>query len=210
MGDGHIPGSTDGLTGTIEIDDGTSARTETPDPGPVGLDAPSGSGSHTTPAVGVRVLGFARRQNGNRVGNGECFTLADRALSGAGARSASDYGTVTPNADYVWGTSIALSDLQPGDIVQFRDYRYDRDVETNNPDGSGSSNSDSQERPHHTAIVETVDGNGAVTVLEQNAPQGSAVRRSQLFFTGRTSTSGHTTTTIRVQGTFWFYRPQAR
>jgi hypothetical protein len=209
MGNGQIPGSTDGTTGTIVIDDGTSARTETPDPSPVGLDAPSGGG-HTTADVGVRVLGYARRQRGSRVGNGECFTLADRALSGAGARSASDFGAVSPNADYVWGTSVALTDLQPGDVIQFRDYRFDRDVETNNPDGSGSSNSDLQERPHHTAIVETVDGDGAVTVLEQNAPQGSAVRRTQLFFSGRSATSGHTTTTIRVQGTFWFYRPQAR
>ena len=153
MGGGQIPGSTDGLTGTIEIDDGTLARTETPDPGPVGLDAPSGGGAHAAPDVGVRVLGFARRQRGSRVGNGECFALADRALSGAGARSASDYGSVSPNADYVWGTSVALADLQPGDVIQLRDYRYDRDVETNNPDGSGSSNTDFQERPHHTAIV---------------------------------------------------------
>ncbi len=59
-------------------------------------------------------------------------------------------------------------------------------------------------------IVETVDGNGAVTVLEQNAPVGSAVRRIQLFFTNATTTSGHRTTTVRVQGTFWFYRPQPR
>jgi hypothetical protein len=210
MGDGHVPGSTDGLTGTIEIDDGTSARTESPDPGPIGLDAPSGGGAHATADLSVRILGYARRQRGSRVGDGECFTLADRALSGAGARSASDYGSVSPNVDYVWGTSVSLSDLHAGDIIQFRDYRYDRDIETNNPDGSGSTHTDFQERPHHTAIVESVEGNGEVTVLEQNAPQGSAVRRSHLFFTSTTTTSGHTTTTIRVQGTFHFYRPQAR
>jgi hypothetical protein len=105
---------------------------------------------------------------------------------------------------------VALTALQPGDIIQFRDYRYDRDVETNNPDGSGSTDTDFQERPHHTAIVESVGANGEVTVLEQNAPQGSAVRRSHLFFSNSTTTSGHTTTTIRVQGTFWFYRPQSR
>jgi hypothetical protein len=55
-----------------------------------------------------------------------------------------------------------------------------------------------------------VDGNGAATVLEQNAPRGSAVRRSQLFFSNSSTTAGRRTTTIRVQGTFWFYRPQAR
>jgi hypothetical protein len=55
-----------------------------------------------------------------------------------------------------------------------------------------------------------VDGGGVVTVWEQNAPEGSAVRRTQLFFTSGRSTRGNTTTTIRVRGTFWFYRPEAR
>ena len=208
MGNGRIPGSTDDIDGELEIDDGTGARTEAPPPGAIGLDAPSGTG---TPAgIADRVLGFARRQRGSRVGNGECFTFADRALSTAGARSAGDYGDVTPNADYVWGSSVSLANLQPGDVIQMRDYRYDREVSVNNPDGSGSTDTNFEERPHHTAIVESVDGNGQVTVLEQNAPRGSSVRRSQLFFTGSTTTAGRRTTTIRVQGTFWFYRPQGR
>ena len=190
------------------MDEGTSPRTETPTPGPIGLDAPSGGG--TTAGIADRIVGFAQRQRGSRVGNGECFTLADRALSTAGARSASDYGEVTPNTDYVWGTVVSLSDLQPGDVIQMRDYRYDREVVVDNPDGSGSNNEDFQERPHHTVIVESVQGNGAATVLEQNAPRGSAVRRTTLYFSNSTTTSGHRTTTVRVQGTLWFYRPQAR
>jgi hypothetical protein len=208
LGHGQIPGSTDGHAGTIAIDDGTLARTESPDPGPVGLDAPAGGG--TTPNVAARVIGFARRQHGSRVGDGECFALADGALQNARARSASDFGTVEPDADYVWGTPVTLSDLQPGDIIQLRDYRFDRDVDVENSDGSGTTNTTSEERPHHTAVVETVNGNGSVTVLEQNAPRGSVVRRSELFFTGSTSTVGRRTTTIRVQGSFWFYRPQPR
>ena len=69
---------------------------------------------------------------------------------------------------------------------------------------------ESQTRPHHTAIVERVGANGSLTVLEQNVPRRSPVLRSQLFFTNSTTRSGGTTTTIRVQGTFWLYRPQAR
>ena len=88
--------------------------------------------------------------------------------------------------------------------------RYDREIVVDNPDGSGSTNTDFQERPHHTVVVESVDGNGAVTVLEQNAPPGSPVRRTQLFFADSTTTSGRRRTTVRVQGTLWFYRPQAR
>jgi len=209
MGNGQIPDSMDDFGGALDLDDGTGARTESPPPGPIGLDAPSGGGT-TSASIADRIVGFARRQRGSRVGDGECFTFADRALSTAGARSASDYGAVTPNTDYVWGSSVSLSDLQAGDVIQLRDYRFDREVSVNNPDGSGSNDSDFQERPHHTVIVESVDGNGAVTVLEQNAPRGSAVRRSQLFFTNTTTTAGRRTTTIRVQGTFWFYRPQAR
>lgn len=196
--------------GTLQIDDGTLARTESPLPGPIGLDAPSGSGTHSAPAMSVKIVGYARRQSGTRVGNGECFTLADRALTGAGAKSASDFGTVTRDADYVWGTTVALADLQPGDVIQFRGYRYDRDVTIQNSDGSTTTESDFQERPHHTAIVERVGANGAVTVLEQNAPDGSPVRRSQLFFTSTTIDENRRSTTIKVQGTFWFYRPQPR
>jgi len=55
-----------------------------------------------------------------------------------------------------------------------------------------------------------VDGHGAVTVLEQNAPEGSAVSRNQLYFTAGSWTSGHRTTTVTVHGTFWLFRPQAR
>ena len=206
MGGGQIPGSTDGHTGTTAVDEGTLARIETPDPGVVGLDAGSGS----TPSVSAGVVGFARRQHGSRVGDGECFALADSALRAARARSASDYGTVAADADYVWGTAVTLTSLQPGDIIQMRDYRYDREDNVDNPDGSGSTNTSFEERPHHTAVVETVNGTGSVTVLEQNAPRGSAVRRSDLFFTNSTTTAGRRTTTIRVQGSFWFYRAQPR
>jgi hypothetical protein len=209
MGSGLVPGSTDGSS-SMQIDDGTLARTETPDPAPVGLDAPSGSGSNAAADVGVRVLGYARRHRGDRVGDGECFALANRALIGAGARTAADYGTVVPDADYVWGTAVTLSDLHPGDIIQMRNYRYDREVSVDNPDGSGTTDTSVEERPHHTAIVETVNAGGSVTVLEQNAPAGSAVRRSELFFRDSTTTAGRRTTTVRVQGTFWFYRPQPR
>jgi hypothetical protein len=204
------PGLSKDVNGTVVIDDGTLPRIDTPLPGPIGLDAHSGGSSHVSPSVSLQVVGYARQQHGKRVGDGQCFALADRALSSAGARSAADYGTVAPDADYTWGTSIGLADLQPGDIIQFRDYRYDREITTENADGSSRTDDDFQERPHHTAIVESVPSVGEVVVLEQNAPDGSAVRRSHLFFTAGTTKSGRTTTTIQVKGTSWFYRPQPR
>jgi hypothetical protein len=215
MGNGHTPGPVDTSERPPRLDDGTSARIGSPHPGPVGLDARSGAHSPGT-AVPVsaanmadQIVAYPTGQYGKRVGDGECFTLTDRALRAAGAKSAADYGRITRNGDYVWGRDVDLSDLKPGDVIQFRSYRYDREIVTQ--DGNRrTTNTDFQERPHHTAIVESVDGNGAVTVLEQNVPHHGPVRRNQLFFTAGTTTSGGATTTIRVQGTVWFYRPQLR
>ena len=205
MGNGLPPTPANDLGDPMRIDPGTSARTESPPPGPIGLDAKGGTPKQTQASLADQIVGYARHRIGQHVGDGECFTLADNALRGAGAKSAAHFGTVTPNANYVWGTSINLSDVRIGDVIQFRDYQYLKRVDNDD----GSFREDGGGRPHHTAIVERVDGNGAITVLEQNF-EGSPVRRSQLYFTSRTSTSGSQTTTITVTGTFWFYRPQAR
>ncbi len=66
-----------------------------------------------------KILSFAQGKSGTQVGTGECYDLADRALAEAGAKSASDFGTVTPTADYVWGQDVPLSQTRPGDILQF-------------------------------------------------------------------------------------------
>jgi hypothetical protein len=190
------------------LDDGTLPLIPSPTPGPIGLDAPSG-GTQTAANLGEQVVSFARHRRGHRVGDGQCFALADRALRGANARSAADYGTVTPTADYVWGTSVTLAELQPGDVIQFRNYSVTRVVVTRDSRQT-TTEEITQERPHHTAVVETVDGDGAVTVLEQNSPEHSPVTRTQLFFTSGTTTSGNRTITTTVHGTFWFYRPEAR
>ena len=196
MGNGH------------DIDDGTLARIGSPEPGPIGLDSKSGS-KQAQPSMADRIVSYARRNRGDRVGDGECYTLVNRALAAAGAKVAADYAAVSPNADYVWGESITQAQLQPGDVIQFRDYTFKR-VDVTDDDSGTTTDELEGDRPHHTAIVQSVDGNGAVTVWEQNAPEGSAVTRTQLFFTSRTTTSGNRTTRITVSGTFWFYRPEAR
>ena len=208
MGDGKSPSGI-ALDTSDPIDDGTLARIGSPTPEPIGLDSSSGTARPTPATMSDQIVGFARRNRNHHVGDGECYTLANKALQSAGAKSASDYGTVTPDADYVWGTSVTLADLQPGDVVQFRDYKYESVVVTETSSETKTQEW-TEERPHHTAIVQSVDGNGAVTVWEQNSPEGSTVKRTQLFFTSGTTKSGNRTTTIKVEGTFWFYRPQAR
>ena len=208
MGNGKVPSGVD--AGAREpIDDGTLARIGSPPPGPIGLDAKGGSAKQTKASMADRIVSYARRNRGERVGDGECYTLVNRALRAADAKTARDFGPVSPDADYIWGTSVALADLQPGDVIQFRDYTYER-VDVTEDDSGTTTDEHAEDRPHHTAIVHSVDGNGAVTVWEQNSPAGSPVTRTQLFFTSRTTTSGHRTTTITVRGTFWFYRPEAQ
>jgi hypothetical protein len=206
MGNGLPPGP---AGDDVAIDEGTLPRAGTPSPGPIGLDSSGGSARGTPASIVESILSYARRQRGRRVGDGECFAFADTALRGAGAKSAADYGDVSPNADYVWGQSVALSGVAPGDVVQFRDYRYDLARETEEAEGTRTWN-EFKERPHHTAVVDRVDADGVITVLEQNAPPGSAVVRTVLYFRTVTITSGRTTTRITVQGTVRFYRPQAR
>jgi hypothetical protein len=192
-------------------DEGTTARIDHHPPGPIGLDSRSGGRSRRSAVnISEQVVAFARRHRGEQVGDGECFALADDALRAAGGKSAADYGEVTRDADYVWGTAVSLSDVQPGDVVQLRDYRYDRRVDIEHPDGSSEWQEDEQERDHHTAVVERVGANGELTVLEQNVEGRRIVIRTTLFFSNRQDTGGGRTTTIRVSGTFRFYRPQPR
>jgi len=209
MGNGHTPSPANELGGTIHVDDGTLARTGAPAPGPVGLDAKGGGAKQAHPTMADQIVSLAVQRRGDRVGNGECFTLADRALRNAGARSAADFGPVVPEADYVWGTSIGRSELRRGDIIQLRDYHCDLEIRTENADGT-VIDTQTENRPHHTAIVESVGSNGVVTVLEQNFPEGSPVTRSRLHLSSVEYTSGGSTVTATVSGTFWFYRPQAR
>jgi hypothetical protein len=207
MGGGRVP-----ATGEVgrTIDEGTLPRIGTPGPEVVGLDARGGGARPSEPSIADRIVSWTRRQRGDRIGDGECFTLVDRALRNAGAQSASHYGTVTPDADYVWGAPVSLDNLRPGDVVQFRDYSYDR-VVVSETQTETRRVEDGADRPHHTAVVEQVHGGGAVTVLEQNIPPGSGpVRRTQLFFVGGTTERGGDTTTITVRGAWWFYRPEAR
>ena len=198
-----LPPPIDDLGPAVVIDDGTLALAGTPLPGPVGLQAQGGSAASA--GLAGKIIAFARGKIGQRFASGECFDLVDQALRSAGAKSAADFGTVTKGADYVWGTAVTFADVQPGDVIQFRNYRYDRTIDTDT-----STDTDFQERPHHTAIVETVDGNGALTVLEQNVPDGSPGQRMQLFFSSATTKSGGKTTKIVVKGTVRFYRPQPR
>jgi hypothetical protein len=112
------------------------------------------------------------------VGDGECFALADKIMRKALAKTAKDFGTVVPNADYKWGTEVTpLSTLKPGDVLQFRNHvieetititvtkKYDdANVKT---EPSVDKKTKKHNRGHHTSIVVGVKGN-ILTVVEQH------------------------------------------
>lgn len=172
-------------------------------------------------STSLLIAQFASGRLGQQVGDGECFALADSALRSRTLKSASDFGAVSANADYIWGREVSLSQVQVGDVIQFRNYTFDEAIhtETTRPDGSGGYNdeSSSESRPHHTAIVASIGSNGELMVYEQNIGGQRVVLHNRLLFSsvtiGPTSTTvdGVTTTvtrTVTVSGTAKFYRAQ--
>ena len=136
-----------------------------------------------------KVVVWTSGQVGKSIGAGECWDLADRALKQAGAGSSADFGPTGDDADYVWGTEVPdLKDAQPGDILQYRDYlmttKTTIEVTFEDDYGYESWSEATDGRPHHTAIVATTPGNGALTVLEQNhRGNHENVRSTALRFT---------------------------
>jgi hypothetical protein len=114
------------------------------------------------------------------------------------AKSAADYGKISPNADYTWGTPVTLvaCSRRRDSVPQL----HDESTVVTKTDKATTTDEVAQDRPHHTAIVESVGEDGAVTVLEQNAPEGSPVTRTVLYFKDSTTTSGKRTTTNKVKG----------
>ncbi len=189
-------------------------------------------------SAGQKIVTFARGKMRQQVGRGECYDLADQALRRAGVKSAPDFGSVTDDADYVWGTEIDPKDAEAGDIVQFRDFTITTETvtvtRTTKKDGGWTettkTSTETVDRPHHTAVVESNDGDGRLTILEQNVtPVGATkplrkVQRNRMFWTGKTSRPPSVITrpadgsvvavtkslSVKVQGTVWVYRPEAR
>jgi hypothetical protein len=97
-----------------------------------------------------KVYQWARLQLNRRVGKGECWDLADRALRQAGARSSTTTGE---QDNYHWGTPVEpVQAVVPGDILQFRNYTVTTTVTTKYPDQSTESTWSEVTRPHHTAM----------------------------------------------------------
>ena len=94
-----------------------------------------------------KVVEFCVSNLGKKVGNGECWTLANEALI---------YAKAKPAVWYTFGREIALDAVIPGDILQFEAVRFDY----------GNSYA-IMGAPNHTAVVYSVQGKD-IFILQQN------------------------------------------
>ena len=137
------------------------------------------------PKLNQKVVHFANARKGKKVGNGECWTLADQALKSAGAKrpGRDDLG------NYAFGRRLGSKEtLRPGDILQFEKAEFVH---------RGENRWSRQSFPHHTAIVYRVSGS-KLTLLHQNVNGKRTVQMTTLDLSERT------------KGTVTGYRPQAR
>lgn len=226
MGGGSVRGPL-GLSGEpSQIEDGTLARTGSPIPGAIGAHGKGGAkeaGHDPAPSAAApagaphevdyaAIVAYASQLIGHVDPNGECVALVDHALAAGGAASYTTLGPHGPNDNYVWGQPLmGLSQVRPGDVAQFSGYTCEWRWGAEDEDGNYTEQGDETEsRPHHSAIVESVETMGAFTILEQNSPVGSPVTETQLYVLSQplSETVDGVTTTITQQGSVTFYRPQ--
>jgi hypothetical protein len=178
--------------------------------------------------INQKVVQWSAGKVGQHLGRGECWDLANQALKAAGANTSTTTGA---DDDYVWGTTVALNQVIPGDILQFRDYTVTTKTTTKVTfdDGSWSQDTatETEEREHHTAVISRALSPFGLEIFEQNAPPaGRKVQRHVLTTAGGTSTrterksmkdsSGklqpakvETTVEVQISGKLWAYRPTA-
>ncbi|MFM2391708.1 MAG: hypothetical protein RLZZ437_3263 [Pseudomonadota bacterium] len=155
----------------------------------------------------TKALSFCQAQSG-RYRDGECWTLVEDAVVGAGGTSSKK---LTPNfspaSAYVWGTAVALAQLKPGDVLQFGGYEWRQTITTDvtNPPGSETGGSVSSREvfekrgePQHSAMVVSVVSAGVVTVIEQNIPATTGpVQTVQLVLIPRPKSESTTRVTTK-------------
>jgi hypothetical protein len=138
--------------------------------------------------------------------------LAHEALTKAGAKSAQDFGKVTENADYIWGTSIELGKVMGGDVLQFKDYKCDHSIEDEITVSFGKDDAITYysvensplpfDHPHHTAVAGSVPAGGKLTVWDQNIDRGKGlekiVRSRQLYLRSQPKKTAKSTSRITI------------
>lgn len=119
------------------------------------------------PPLNAKVAEFARKHRGEPVGDGICVSLAIESLQAAGARDRPALDPDGQPGDYAWGEPVALKDVLPGDILQFRAAEF-AGVRT----VRGRRETWHDTYPHHTAVVvATAEKGRLITICHQNVVQ---------------------------------------
>lgn len=113
--------------------------------------------------VGKRAVAGSKKTGGF-----DCYYLIHQTLKSLNAKTAADFGVVTPSADYMWGKAVGLKSIKPGYILQFRDHKVKVRTEKLGELTWSMTSEVTQSRPHHSAIVVDVRKDGSVVVVEQN------------------------------------------
>jgi hypothetical protein len=131
--------------------------------------------------LGEKVVQFCKDNVGKLVGDGECGTLAVKAMEAAGAKPFHMYKESPADGDFVWGEPVFVLEIKdgkrkrdpadgkarPGDVVQYRDAVF-------------RSSSSIFLAQHHTAVVAEVKPDGVLIVYEQNIAGKKEVARATL------------------------------
>ncbi len=117
----------------------------------------------------AKVVKFCKDNLGQKIGDGECGTLAQAALKEAGAKPVNEFSESPGSGDFAWGELVFVLDVKdgkrkreptdarakPGDIIQYRDcmFRSSRGIYL---------------FAQHTSVVAEVKSTGELIVYEQN------------------------------------------
>jgi hypothetical protein len=151
--------------------------------------------------IGQKMVAFLEKQQGKRLGGGECAHLATEALRVSGAK----FIHSSPTDDYIWSSQMVTkvtggkppvysnpsAKIQPGDIIQYTNAKF----------------SDGKTATHHTSVVASVDSKGRVTaVYEQNVGKLVKGSSSQVRYVVKQALD----LSKLISGYVKIYRPDAR
>jgi len=139
----------------------------------------------TIPELNKLILSYVESVIGKQVDRGECWDLANQALTRINARwdHKFKYGILLdPKKDIIY----------PGDIIQFKDVMVE--YVTKNEDGSITTTRETMGQ--HTAIVYKVNAKGDFQIAHQNTD-----------FSGRKVGISRLVLANIKKGKYWIYRP---
>ena len=118
-------------------------------------------GQSEIPDINSSVVSYVKTVIDSTVGRGECWDLADQALTFAGAQ----FDKTSPDTIYIFGKQFnpEKEEVLPGDIIQFEN------VTVSYKDGNMIF---TENYKHHTAVVYDVKENGSLQLAHQNTSFG--------------------------------------